>query len=183
MIKKILYDFIEKIENGQIEIYNEFSLQHELGVFLRKRLPDYKVQFERNAKFFGITNTVKHEIDIVAYNDVESYAIELKYPVNGQYPEQMYSFVKDIAFMEQLKNHGFKKTYCLTVVNDKNFYFGKKNDGIYAYFRGDKTLYGTIEKPTGNKKDSIILDRRYNIKWCGEDDKLKYYIVDIDEGF
>ena len=28
--------------------------------------------------------------------------MELEYPVNGQYPEQMYSFIKDIAFMEQL---------------------------------------------------------------------------------
>ena len=121
MIKKLLYEFMSMIEDNQIEIYNEFSLQHELGIFLREQLPNYKVQFERNTKYFGIKGTIKHEIDIVAYNDKEKYAVELKYPVNGQYPEQMYSFIKDILFMEQLKDDGFDATYSLTVVNDKNF--------------------------------------------------------------
>ena len=57
------------VERNQVEVYNEFSLQHELGVFLRNRLDAYKVQFERNTKFFGISNTIKHEIDIVVFND------------------------------------------------------------------------------------------------------------------
>lgn len=39
----------------------------------------------------------------------EIYAIELKYPKNGQYPEQMYSFIKDIKFMQQVKE---KKAFC-----------------------------------------------------------------------
>lgn len=62
-------------------------------------LPDYKVS-SSVLQFFDITGTTKHEIDIVVYNDKEKYAIELKYPVNGQYPEQMYSFVKDVLFTE-----------------------------------------------------------------------------------
>lgn len=70
------------VESGQVEVYNEFSLQHELGIFLRAQLPDYKVQFERNTKFFGISGTIKHEIDIVVFNDKESYAVELKYPID-----------------------------------------------------------------------------------------------------
>ena len=144
MIKKLLHEFIGMVEEERVEIYNEFSLQHELGIFLRERLPDYKVQFERNTKFFGIFGTIKREIDIVVYNDDKRYAVELKYPVNGQYPEQMYSFIKDIIFMEQLKDNGFDATYCLTMVNDKNFYSGKKVDGIYAYFRGGDVLHATI---------------------------------------
>ena len=60
--------------------------------------------------------------------------------MNGQYPEQMYSFIKDILFMEQLKDDGFDATYSLTVVNDKNFYSGKKTDGIYRYFRDGERL-------------------------------------------
>ena len=91
-------------------IYNEFSLQHERGKFLREKLKGYKVQFERNTKYFGITGTTKHEIDVVVYNDTEKYAIELKYPLNGQYPEQMFSFVKDIKFMEELKAAKSKRT-------------------------------------------------------------------------
>ena len=152
------------VEDDQVEIYNEFSLQHELGIFLREQLSNYKVQFERNTKYFGIKETIKHEIDIVVYNDKEKYAVELKYPVNGQYPEQMYSFIKDILFMEQLKDDGFDATYSLTMVNDKNFYSGKKTDGIYTYFRDGEMLQGTIEKPTGKKAESVTLKKRYNIK-------------------
>ena len=182
MIKDLLYEFMNIVEDDQIEIYNEFSLQHELGVFLRSRIPNYKVQFERNIKFFGIMGTIKHEIDIVVYNDKEKYAVELKYPTNGQYPEQMYSSVKDILFMEQLKDNGFDDTYSLTMVNDKNFYSGKKTDGIYAYFRGNEVLQGTIGKPTGSKNESVTLKKKYNIKWEGKTDQVKFYIVDINEG-
>lgn len=104
-------DFMRFIISDNVEVYNEFSLQHELGIYLRNKLPDYKVQFERNAKYFDIHDTIKHEIDIVVFNDREKYAIELKYPLNGQYPEQMYSFIKDIKFMEELKKAGFDSTF------------------------------------------------------------------------
>lgn len=67
-------------------------------------------------------NFVKKEIDIVIENDSqERYAIELKFPRNGQYPEQMYSFIKDIRFMEQVESAGFTKTFCICMVDDKNF--------------------------------------------------------------
>lgn len=179
MIKKLLYEFMSLVEDNQVEVYNEFSLQHELGIFLREHLSGYKVQFERNTKFFGITGTIKHEIDIVIYNETEKYAIELKYPVNGQYPKQMYSFIKDIAFMEQLHAKGFTATYSLTMVKDKNFYSGKKNDGIYAYFRGNNLLSGTIEKPTGKNIESVSLQNSYKIEWTGHVEQLRYYLVDI----
>ena len=106
MIKKLLYEFMGMAESECVEVYNEFSLQHELGIFLRERLSGYKVQFERNTKFFGIAGTIKHEIDIVVFNDMESYAVELKYPVNGQYPEQMYSFVKILYLWSGLRAMG-----------------------------------------------------------------------------
>ena len=182
MIKELLYIFMSLIGSNQVEVYNEFSLQHELGIFLRNQLEGYKVQFERNTKHFGISGTVKHEIDIVVFNDTERYAIELKYPLNGQYPEQMYSFVKDIAFMEQLKEMGFDGTYCVTLVNDKNFYSGKKTDGIYSFFRNNGKLFGVIEKPTGKSEESIELKRSYPIKWEGLTSDMMYYIVDINEG-
>ena len=174
----LLNDFLERVENNEIEIYNEFSLQHELGICLRTELPDYKVQFERNTKYFGISALVKHEIDIVIYNDQERIAIELKYPVNGQYPEEMFSFIKDIKFMEQMKESGFDKTYCLTLVDDKNFYSGKKIDGIYSYFRNAEKIQGTIIKPTGKKDEIIDIHGGYNINWnaCGN---RKYYLLEI----
>jgi len=52
----ILEEFMAKISNHEIEVYNEFSLQHELGIFLRKCLEtedeEYKTQFERNIGYF-----------------------------------------------------------------------------------------------------------------------------------
>ena len=83
--------------------------------------------------------------------------------------------------MEQLHKNGFDATFCLTMVNDKNFYSGKKIDGIYAFFRGNKTLSGKINKPTGVSYDSIMLDKSYNIVWKGNTENLKYYLIDIRE--
>lgn len=177
-IRELIEDFMTLVGAGEVEVYNEFSLQHELGIFLRENLIGYKVQYERNTKFFGIQGRAKHEIDIVIYNNSERYAIELKYPRNGQYPEQMFSFVKDIKFMEELKEAGFNATYCLTLVEDKNFYSGQKKDGIYAFFRTDESVRGLICKPTGKKDQQITVNGNYDIYWnsCGN---MKYYLIEL----
>lgn len=108
----LMNSFMKLILEEKIEVYNEFSLQHELGIFLRNELTNYKIQFERNTKFFNITKTIKYEMDIVIYNESEKYAIELKYPQNGQYPEQMFSCVKDIKLW---KNSGKEVSKALIV--------------------------------------------------------------------
>lgn len=59
---------------------------------------------------------------------------KLKYPRNGQYPEQMYSFCKDILFIEQLKQAGFARTLLIIFADDPLFYNGY-GGGIYDYFR------------------------------------------------
>ena len=179
-IKPLLIEFMNMIRFGNVDVYNEFSLQHELGIFLRTKVDNsYKIQFERNVKYFNITNTIKHEIDLVIYCENKRYAIELKYPRNGQVPEQMFACLKDICFMEQLKNRGFKSTYCITLVDDKIFYSGSKQDEIYAYFRGNKPIHGFVTKPTG-KKDAIVeIGGTYKVNWevCG--DNRRYYIIEI----
>ncbi|MCT8568672.1 hypothetical protein KZ431_10130, partial [Glaesserella parasuis] len=172
-IESLVNDFFSYLKYKEdIEIYNEFSFQHELGIFLREKLnendKDYKIQFERNVKDFGYIpkdKNEKKEIDIVIlnkYENDEKYAIELKFAnaTNGQYPEKMFSFIKDIHFMETVKAEckGFVRNYCITIVEDENFYKKKgKIDGIYAYFRNGKQITGDIEKPTGKEKYSISL--------------------------
>lgn len=96
-MKAIIQDFVQSVALGRIEIYNEFSLQHELGIHLRKQFPDLKVQFERNvSSLFGITSHfTKKEIDICVHSQdgtQKHSAFELKFPRNGQHPEQMFSF-------------------------------------------------------------------------------------------
>lgn len=178
-INTAIHDFFSGLKgDSSIEIYNEFSLQHEMGLFFRALFPEYKVQFERNTKFFNIGNLIKKEIDIVIYNDNERYAIELKYPLNGQYPEQMYSFIKDIKFMEQLKESDFTNTFCVTLVRDKNFYQGSNVNGIYAFFRAGKPITDIIEKPTGSVKDTVHINGTYCANWKDFKDE-KYYVISI----
>jgi len=183
-LKKILMSFSKHVQDKYIEIYNEFSLQHELGIYLREILPNYKVQFERNVSFFTSDNkTVKKEIDISIFTEDkrERYAIELKCPMNGQHPEQMYSFTKDIKFMEELKERGFTKTACLVLVSDRPFHEGKVNTGIYKYFREEYAVYGDIYKPTGPSKNDefISLSGRHEFVWHDLNVQSKFYIIEI----
>jgi len=95
------HSFFAQVAASDIEIYNEFSLQHELGCYLRQVLPrGLKVQFERPAWFFGLPGKLrKREVDlsIFASPAAPEAAIELKYPLAGQYPEQMYKACEDSA--------------------------------------------------------------------------------------
>ncbi len=183
-LKGLMQEFFSIVENSGIEIYNEFSLQHELGIFLRNKLPDYKIQFERNVSFFtNETDTIKKEIDISIFNEdkSEKFAIELKHPLNGQHPEQMYSFAKDIKFMEELKERGFIRTAVVTLVSDRPFYEGLNNQGIYKCFREECSVYGQIFKPTGllKDKDFIILNGRYDFLWKPVFNTSKYYVIEV----
>ena len=176
---KLLNDFMNWQQSQGILVYNEFSLQFELGCFLRSK--EYTVRFERNVSAYlpkGNDNQfIKKEIDIVAFKGsdemkAEKIAIELKFPRNAQYPEQMFSFIKDIKFMEQVGGiQGFAETYVLCLVDNHNFYKYQPNQsGIYNYFRipGEKiSIPGNtpISKPTGKKNKTITLSNSYSTDW------------------
>ena len=177
-----LEQLVQLIAKGEIEIYNEFSLQHELGILLRNNVEKELVQFERNVSHFGFTKQSfeKREIDIVVYDPATnelSYAIELKFPRNGQHPEQMFSFCKDIVFMEQLKKAGFARTYVVIFADDALFYQGR-SDGIYGYFRGSKKLHGAIEKPTGAKDKTLNIEGSYQVNWLNVTNRMKYTVIE-----
>lgn len=183
------------IQTNQGLIYNEFSLQHALGAYLKNKLGNgYRVEFERNSeRCFGIKTSTKHEIDIVVYNgNHRKCAIELKFPRNRQYPEQMFSFIKDISFLEELKNASqcpFKEAYAITLVDDENFYIdtGKSTPNyIYDHFRvknNNSSLVlkkGQYKQPTGKKNTVVTLKNDYQINWViANDTNLAYYIVQI----
>ena len=50
--EEIIEKFLNNVKEKKIEIYNEFSLQFELGIFLKNEFKKYKVEFERNVSFF-----------------------------------------------------------------------------------------------------------------------------------
>lgn len=171
------------MSSNEIEIYNEFSLQHELGIFLRNNLIGKKVQFERNVSFFKLPKTdfIKREIDIAIFDkgSEQRIAIELKFPRNGQHPEQMFSFCKDIMFLEQLKLSGFEAAYFLVFADDKNFYEGN-GEGIYGFFRSGRPLNGIVRKPTGTKDSEVKIIGEYEVVWHKIKDTLKYSIIEIN---
>ena len=186
-IAQLIQQFMQSLPTSGLAIYNEFSLQHELGIFLRNNLPGYEVQFERNVESFGFNKAsmIKNEIDIVIYKPdlTEKYAIELKYPRNGEYPVQMLHFIEDIRFMEDLKNPTcllqqnsnrytiFDNTYTLTLVDDYLFYSGPTTGGIYQYFRGNPTqpIQGTVTYTTTKKgvpvSKTISINRQHQVIW------------------
>ena len=167
------------IRDGALEVYNEISLQLELGYFLRTRFPGLVVDFERPAHFYGATSRlIKKEIDIVVADRDDPqrrWAIELKYPRNGQVPEQMFSFCKDIQFLEELCDHaGFAGGWFAALVDSPLFYSPTlPTSGIYDHFRAGTPIQGAIQKPTGKLtgKHGEVLNVRgsYVVKWrdCG----------------
>lgn len=195
-MKKILQEFMDKeairlIEAGKID--NEYGLQFELGYYLRKK--DYDVSFEKNIKNI---NTCKHEIDLLCNKDNSKYAIELKFPlgVNKGYTDQLYKFIQDVQFCEELKDtKAYKKTYCITLVDDKAYYklTNKEKNCVWRYFRGDpknneviasERLYGNVTKQVkGINKQNYKLKECYQIKWKYLDivnnKQYWYYILEI----
>lgn len=177
--------FSKEIASGNVEIYNEFSLQHELGLFLRNEAPNsLKVQFERNVSYFGMEKEArqKRKIDIVVFSgqrDDLVAALELKYPRNGQYPEQMFSFCKDIAFLESLVVSGFRQGIFVAFADDRLFYEGR-GEGIYPFFRSGRELHGTISKPTGNKRDDVAIRGKYKVEWKPIRGSLRCATVIVD---
>ena len=110
-------------------IYNEFSLQFELGMFLRSRLgKNYVVEFERNVKCFTIdkSKTIKKELDIVVFNKglTEKYAIELKFPryENKKQTKELDDFDEDEACVKALVEKGFNAAYQLVLTDNPAYY-------------------------------------------------------------
>lgn len=197
-LEKIIERFVNTKINDDV-VYNEFSLQHELGIFLRDELKKdtFRVDFERNVKFFSrnqdklyLKKFVKKEMDIVLYKETpknsEKYAIELKYPTNGAYPRRMFQCIEDLKFMEQVKDElCFTNTYCLTLISDsfegKPFRHSSRNTSgdIYFHFRNKKEIRGKIVNPL-NSEDSHNIKGPFTIEWSriGNTD-FWYYLLKI----
>lgn len=201
-LKKSIKEFLNDttIMNSD-SIYNEFSLQFELGFFLREHLKGCRVQFEKNVEEFGADkqNFIKKEMDLVVLDEKKSkkYAIELKFPTNGFYKKRMYHFVKDIQFMEQVKGCSetkgkldFDKTYCLTIISDskkgKGFRDGKSVDQTIAkYFIDPKESDKKNEEIHGkipNEDSCYDIAGRYSVEWkpIGSTD-FHYYLIEIPD--
>lgn len=123
---------------------------------------------------------MKKEIDLVvtSLTGDRLCAIELKYPRNGQVPESMFGFCKDIAFLEQLVFAGFQSAYFLAVVDHKHFYAGC-NDGIYGLFRGSMPITGDVIKPTGARDSLVAIRGSYKALWMPVSRDTQFCLIQV----
>jgi hypothetical protein len=182
--EQLIDEFVSHITKGKTEIYNEASVQYELAIFLREKIPNYKIQLERNVKFFNLEkkNFVKKEIDIVLFNKSQNkkFAIEIKYPTSIDYPNQMFHFCQDIKFLEQLKEVGFTDNFFLALTPQSNFWGDNGKEGtIYEKFRKEKELYGEIKNEIGDSTEKVNLKSRHKINWLSVNDTIRYFTMRI----
>ena len=180
----ILDDFASQIAKGKTEIYNEASIQYELAIFLREVIPNYKIQLERNVSYFELNKKhfLKREIDIVLFNTTKTrkFAIEIKTPMSGNYPMEMFYFCQDIKFLEQLKESGFTDNFFLAITPRSNFWGDRGKTGtIYEKFRKEKELYGTIKNQIGDSKEEVTLKGRHKINWLTINDSTRYFVMRV----
>jgi hypothetical protein len=165
--------------------YIEATFQFKLLMQLAKIFNEDSIFPERNIEYYKLDpkQFSKKEVDIIIEQKGNSnIAIELKMPMNGQVPEQMFKFVEDITFLEELKTSGlFSNGYLIVVTNDSNFWQGNKNDGIYAPFRNRVSLKGKIYKPTGNGKDENFhqIAGEYHVIWNTLTNNFRYFVLEV----
>jgi hypothetical protein len=187
---RLVAQFFDAVGRKEIEIYNEFSLQHEFGIWLRDRTVNSttKIQFERPASYFGAANKLtKKEIDLACFTSSKNtqLAMELKFPRSGQVPIQMFKFCQDVAFLEELvlKEKRFPFGCALFTADDPDFYRGTRQQPgtIYSYFRDGVTLKGKIEKSTGKEEPPVVLVREYKIEWQTVQDmsEMRFALIHI----
>ena len=180
------YSVCESLKNrGKYSqyIYNEFSLQHELGNYLRYKLNketngnfEYFVIFEYNINELIENNskidTCKREIDIliIKYNTKKGctekkYAIELKYLKNEAYPYRMFQCIKDMRFMNDVLEAGIDESYCVVVTENRGFYesTSEKNKHLHE---NKKLLsaYKNYEKSLNEEKERLLKNLGKNNK-------------------
>jgi hypothetical protein len=166
------------------ELYNESTLQMELGMFLRQQHPELKIHLERPITHFGKQpQDTKKEID-VSILDADGRplaAIELKMPQNGKVPETMFEYCEDIRFCEALVQVGFQTAFAVILTDDHLFWEGHKQDGIYSHFRATTLITKTIFKPTGEGKNvtSTDINGSYLVNWHKGHGASRFAIIEI----
>ena len=146
-------------------IYNERSLQLEIGYFLRCK--GFNVEFERPFKVSrpqGSTKSPKTNLDLLVIGENEDVAIELKVPLNKRHPETFYDYCADIEFVEALvRTSKIDRGFCLMVTNDPVFWQDSgRGSRIHDCFRRHgKILTGIVTKPTGAQDSAVVLTGRY----------------------
>ncbi len=146
--------------------------------------------FEKNIKDFELNkkNFIKKEIDLIICNWCEKIAIELKFPLkdNWQTPEQMFNFIKDIKFIEQLvESEKFDKWFFIILTDSKLFWdkeITNKKNKLYKTFRSENIkINWKYKKPTWENKEEIEIKNKYEAEWKNTRNNRRYFCIKIEK--
>lgn len=185
--------FLNFINTNPIELFSEAGLQHEFALFLRHNYPELTVRLEyptTRMGFNGNEEFIKKEIDIyLTHKDGERYIVELKMPkFDCGIPAEMYSAIKDVKFLEQLKHNNIDQCFAILFTNHQAFWNAPRaNAGIYRFFNGVGINIQTIEEihlPNFlHIHGAINIVHNYQTNWENYTDidnrNWRYYVLEI----
>ena len=187
--------FFNAIKQKHIELYSESGLQHELAIFLRNNYQDLTVRLEYPTSriYNPLPEFIKREIDIYVTvqsgNEYKKYAIELKMPKKDSgVPNEMYSTIEDVKFLEQLKQNHFDGCYAILITNHQAFWDAKRaNSGIYQLFNSYQVNIQSIDLSQLpdflHHNGQIALLRNYKSVWNNYTDthltNWKCYLLEL----
>lgn len=176
-----LSSFMQSVQNGTVSVNSKEEFRSQLDAFLQSN--GYGTYVRYSTKGLG---TIRDLLDIYATDTKgKKYAIQLRiFGNNGAYPMNMYEAVEDISFLEELKAKcDFDEYYSVVLAENSLFWrAGRLTNGIYAYFRANQTLQGTIVGPVASIPGSVSLNGSYNINWLrghSYNGNLNSYILSI----
>jgi hypothetical protein len=133
-----------------------------------------------------------NHLDILAFNDKESIAVELKYKTkllrtqigsesfslkqHAAWPRNRYDFLKDVQRLEQFVNKGKNTTgYAILLTNEGSYWNLPKHDSNVCpdfSIHDRNTVHGTLrwgpKASTGTRKDKeepIVIKGTYTLVW------------------
>ena len=161
-----------------IELYNEPSVYFRLGNHLEHLFNvDYKIQFWRKPKFFGIQDKlVKSFIDIAVFGDEMDtlHAVEVVYIKDEPQLEKMFEICTGLRFMEQMVEQGWQESYVLLIADIPKQHNGKP----HYLFRGETIIEGMMQKPR-ETQTVLELNGSYTVDWIEVDDHMHYAVIPI----
>ncbi|HEX5435832.1 MAG TPA: hypothetical protein VFW98_01640 [Gemmatimonadaceae bacterium] len=183
-VEQLIRAFFTEITDPEERFYNEASLQHELALYLRSRLPGgWRVYLELPASWFhqAARGLTKKEIDLAVTDGSRerAVAVELKCPRQGQHPEQMFKACQDLQFLEQLIAAGFAGGVFAMHVRDPLYYERGSRRGIYAHFRAGTAICGVIRKPTGARDRVAEIRGSYTPVWLPGGGSHRYWVQSV----
>lgn len=189
-MQSLISSFFVKAPDSCGPIYNERSLQLELGYYFRSN--HAQVEFERPfnvTPLKGSTCRQKTNLDLLIGRSGRTTAIELKVPLNGRHPETLYDFCNDIAFVEGIVRGGLAdEGLCILMTNDRVFWndSGRGSEIHHLFRRKGSLLTGAVKKPTGSADTTIVVSGLYSPadKWSAVRDArlmkdARYLVIEV----